>query len=190
MPPRQREEVLNVTLASCIAARGFAAVPETITRSHQMPDVIAAFRGLRCAIEGKLADASNARDSVATNAKQRVEQGIAHLSIAVVYPRTLRTTAFADLPDALNRATFDFCVFTEVGGGEWRSGGIDAILDELRRAHESIVRDDVVKRAVEQLSLGMATVSDALFSSSAVCDRLIDVLGIGEAGGDDAADSD
>ena len=81
-------------------------------------------------------------------------------------------------------------VVTEVEKGNWRSGGIDAILDELRRAHETIVRDDVVIRAVQKLSLGMAVVANALTNSSAVCDRLIEVLGIGEAGDKDAADPD
>jgi len=190
MPPRQREEVLNVTLATLIAARGMAAAPETITTKHEMPDVIATFRGLRCAIEGKNDDVPNARDVVASDAKKRVEQGIAHLAVGVVYPKALRSTPFASLAVAMNEATYEFMVFTEIGPGEWRSGGVDEILDELRRAHEALVRDDVVKRAVDRLTIGMAAVSTALLDHPAVCDRLIDVLGIGEAEQADAADTD
>jgi hypothetical protein len=167
-----------------------AAAPETITARHEMPDVIATFRGLRCVIEGKTGDVTSARQVVSADAAKRVEQGIAHLAIAVVYPRNLRTTSFAALTDAINEATFQFMVYTENGAGEWRSGGVDAILEELRRAHEAIVRDDAVTRAVQKLSLGMAVVSDSLISSTAVCDRLIDVLGIGKAGEADASDSD
>lgn len=190
MPPRQREEVLNVTLATLIASRGMSAAPETITKKHQMPDVILTFRGLRCALEGKNDDVPNARDVVASDASKRVEQGIAHLAVGVVYPKPLRSTAFAGLPEAMNKATYEFVVFTEVGPGEWRSGGVDDILDELRRAHELLVRDDVVARAVDHLKLGMAAVSDALLDHPAVCDRLIDVLGIGEAEEDNAANTD
>jgi hypothetical protein len=187
---RQREEVLNVTLASCIASRGLIAAPETITQRHEMPDVIATFRGLRCVIEGKSGDVQNAREVVAGDARRRVEQGVAHLAIAVVYPRELRTTAFAHLLVAMNSAVLDFMVYTENGPGDWRTGGVDAILEELRRAHETIVRDDAVTRAVEKLSLGMGAVANALIGSSAVCDRLIDVLGIGEAEEVDAPDPD
>jgi hypothetical protein len=181
MAARQREEVLNVSLATCIANRGVTAAPETITTRHEMPDVIASFRGLRCAIEGKIADVAHARDLVAADALRRVEQGVAHLAIGVIYPRGLRTTAFDQLLPALNVASFNFVVFTEVGASEWRSGGVDAILDELRRAHEALVRDDAVVRAVERLSLGMEAVSNSLLNTPAVCDRLIDVLGIHEA---------
>jgi hypothetical protein len=94
------------------------------------------------------------------------------LAIAVVYPRELRTTSFAKLPAALNAAVLEFMVHTENGPGDWRSGGVDAILEELRRAHDTIVRDDAVTRAVQKLSLGMAAVANSLTSSSAVCDRL------------------
>jgi hypothetical protein len=187
---RQREEVLNVTLASCIAARGLAAAPETITRRHEMPDVIATFRGLRCVIEGKSGDVQNARQVVAGDARKRVEQGVAHLAIAVVYPREMRSTPFSRLLAAMNAAVLDFMVYTENGPGDWRAGGVDAILEELRRAHETIVRDDAVTRAVQKLNLGMGVVANALVSSAAVCDRLIEVLGIGEAEEIDASDTD
>ena len=191
MPPRRhREEVLNVTLAACISARGLAADPETITARHEMPDVIATYRGLRCVIEGKSADVPAAQRIVAGDAARRVEQGIAHLAIAVIYPHELRTTPIAQLAEALDASSYEFMVYTENGPGEWRHGGVNAILEELRRAHETIVRDDAVTRAVQSLSLGMAVVADALISSPAVCDRLIDVLGIGEAGDTDATDPD
>ena len=189
-PPRQREEVLNVTLASCIAARGVTAAPETITSRHQMPDVIASFRGLRCAIEGKLGDVSNAHDLVAGDARRRVDQGIAHVAIAVVYPTILRTMPFAELRSAIEASMLEFTVYSENGQGDWRSGGVDAVLEELRRAHEAIVRDDAVNRAVQKLSLGIGILSSALIGSPAVCDRLIEVLGIGDAEGVDAPDPD
>lgn len=190
MAIRNREEVLNVTLAGCISARGMAASPETISPRHEMPDVIATFRGLRCVIEGKTADVPAARQVVSADAARRVEQGIAHIAIAVIYPRELRTTSFTALPHAINAATFEFMVHTENGPGEWRTGGVDAILEELRRAHEAIIRDDAVTRAVQRLSLGMAVVSNSLVASPAICDRLINVLGIGEAEEPDASDTD
>ena len=188
MPPRQREEVLNVVLAERLAARGIAASPETISPGHAMPDVIVVYQGLRCAIEGKTGDVPHARQVVAGDARGRVETGIGQLAIGVVYQRALRTTAFAQLPEAMDAATFDFFIHTEVGAGEWRTGGVDAIGEELRRAHDGIVRDDVVVRAVEKIRYGMDAVAAALLPDPAVCDRLIAVLGIGEPSSGDAED--
>lgn len=187
MPHRQREEVINTVLALCIAHRGVPASPETIQqKGRARPDVIAIFRGLRCAIEGKVGDVSNAKNLVLSDAKRRVEQGIAQIAVGIVYPIQFRNTEFADLPNALDINQLDFCVYTEVGPGKWRIGGIDTILDELRRAHDIIVQDDVVQAAVEELSLGLTIVADNLLMSSATCDRLIQVLGIGKASSDNA----
>lgn len=88
-------------LAECISRRGMVAAPETIitARAQQraLPDVIVTFYGLRCAIEGKSGDVQNAHEQLKADAAERVETGIAYMAIAVVYPATLRTTAFAEL---------------------------------------------------------------------------------------------
>jgi hypothetical protein len=70
MAERHREEVLNTVLATCIGRRGVDADPETILRSgRSRPDVMAVMRGLRCAIEGKVADTQNAESVVVADAK-------------------------------------------------------------------------------------------------------------------------
>jgi hypothetical protein len=176
---RHREEVLNVALAACISARGMPADPETIIGSRK-PDVIASFRGLRCVIEGKLADVANARAIVLEDAKRRLDQGLAHLTIGAVYPRNLRSTPIGQLGAEMSTASLEFCVLTEGETGSWHQGSIDEILNELRRAHQDIVRDDVLQRAVDTLKLGLAEVSNALYGNVAVCERLIQVLGIGD----------
>ena len=182
MPDRRREEVINTILATCIASRGTPADPETIhDGGRARPDVIASFRGLRCVLEGKVADVSNAKGIVLEDAKGRVEQGISQIAVALVYPEEFRDMDFSELPEALNATQFEFCVYTEAGAGEWHTGGLDAILSELRRAHDILVEDDVVKAAVDDLNLGLADVANNFISSAAICDRLIDVLGIGES---------
>jgi hypothetical protein len=70
-------------------------------------------------------------------------------------------------------------VLTEAGDGPWHSGGVDDILNELRRAHDIVVRDDVLQLAVNTLNLGLTMVAEALSSSVGTCDRLIDLLGVG-----------
>jgi hypothetical protein len=177
---RQREEVLNTVLAACIGARGMDASPETILRRGLIkPDVMATLRGLRCAIEGKTADVPHAKAVVLDDARRRVDQGIAHLAIGVVYPRHLRTTPFPQLPDEMSRAVLEFTFITDTGPGSWHTGGITEILGELRRAHDVIVRDDVLQQSVDLLDVGIREVADALFGSGGTCDRLIKILGVG-----------
>lgn len=105
--------------------------------------------------------------------------GIAHVAIAVVYAAALRTTRFAQLPTAMNAASFRFAVQTEAGDGGWHSGGINDILAELRRAHDILIRDDVLQQAVDTLNIGLSEVAGALVNNRGACDRLIRVLGIG-----------
>jgi hypothetical protein len=178
---RHREEVLNTVLAACLGNRGMPADPETIlNRGRSRPDVMATFRGLRCAIEGKVADTPNAEAVVMSDARGRVEQGIAHVAIAAVYPARLRTTEFGHLPSALGSASLKFMVLTEAGDGAWHAGGINDILAELRRAHDILVRDDVLQQAVDTLNIGLSEVASALVNNRGTCDRLIQILGIGD----------
>jgi hypothetical protein len=178
---RQREEVLNTVLAACIGARGTDASPETILRHGTIkPDVMAKLRGLRCAIEGKVADVAHAKTIALEDARGRVDQGIAHLAMAIVYPRSLRTTAFADLPDQIERTTLEFALVIESGAEPWQTGGVSEIVNSLRRLHEIIVRDDVLQEAVGLLTLGIEDVANAVLSSKGTTDRLITVLGVGE----------
>ena len=181
MAVRHREEVLNTVLAEVIVARGLNASPKSIgNHGKQRPDVIIPFRGLRCVVEGKVADVPNAREIVLYDATGRVEKGIAHLAIAAVYPKALRGTAFPELLEALSRAQLNFAVYSERGPSEWRTGGVDDILAELRRAHETLARDDVVQEVAKKLDAGLQEVAQILFDDVAVCDRLIGLLGIGE----------
>jgi hypothetical protein len=190
---RHREEVLNTVLATCLGKRGVDADPETILRKGRVrPDVMAIMRGLRCAIEGKVGDTTNAEAAVLGDVKKRLDQGVAHLAIGVVYPTELRTTAFRDLPRLLSAAKIKFCVLTDADQADvvkaiWHEGAINEILAELHRAHDVIVRDDVLQNAVDILNIGLAEVSHALMGNKGACDRLIKVLGVGTKGKTDAS---
>ncbi|MFC3320486.1 MULTISPECIES: hypothetical protein [Mesorhizobium] len=180
MGERHREEVLNTVLATCLGRRGVEADPETILNSgRSRPDVIASYRGLRCAIEGKVADTPQAGLLVLSDARGRIERGIAHLAIAVVYPAKIRTVEFVKLSEALSSTSLEFAVLTEAGDGAWHSGSMNDILAELRRAHDILVRDDVLQQAVDTLNVGLSEVASALMNNRGACDRLIQVLGVG-----------
>jgi hypothetical protein len=116
MPVRYREEVLNTILAEIILTRGINASPESIQEHGKArPDVIIGFHGLRCVVEGKIADVADAKNLVSEDAGKRIEKGIAHVAIAVIYPKELRSGAFAELRDRLTISPVEFAVCTERG---------------------------------------------------------------------------
>src|SRR5438093_9827461 len=85
-----RQEVLNVLVAQLLQDRGLVAAPEQIIsrldlRSRRMPDVLVDFQGLRLAIESEYAS-RGAEDKASKAALRRVEEGIAHVGMALIYP--------------------------------------------------------------------------------------------------------
>ncbi|MCI0429070.1 MAG: hypothetical protein L0210_00805 [Rhodospirillales bacterium] len=69
--------------------------------------------------------------------------------------------------------------------GDWREGSIDEILESLRRAHDVLATDDAVKKAADELSVGLTEIANVFTDDPSVCDRLVDLLGIGSQEGED-----
>src|SRR3972149_1219464 len=88
-----RQEVLNVLMAQLLEERGIIAAPEQILKDpfgrRRMPDVLVDYQGLRLVIEGEF-DTRTARDKACQSALNRVEEGIAHIAMALVYPAVLK----------------------------------------------------------------------------------------------------
>lgn len=155
MPTSRRQEVLNVVLAQLLQDRGVVAAPESITyagtdQKRQMPDVIVNFQGLRTAIEGEIAG-PQAREKAAKLATHRVETGVSHIGIGVVYPASLRETDFAQLKHELAHATLEIGITTESGEAEFHAGDINYLERALRSTFEQLIKEDVVAQAVALL---------------------------------------
>ena len=76
-----------------------------------MPDLLLPFRGFFLVIEAEVDDQPQASEQAWRKAVERVEQGLAHLALALVYPAELRELPVSQLGDAL-RATqlrFSLC---------------------------------------------------------------------------------
>ena len=73
-----------------------------------MPDIIVNFSGLRTAIEGEVDDNPKAKDDAAKSAQSRVEDGIAHIGVAVVYPRELRKVDWGRLKRPWRSVRYEF----------------------------------------------------------------------------------
>ena len=188
-----REEVLNVLLAQLLDEQGIISAPEQslkqVSQSRRIPDVLVSFRGLRTAIEGKVADHPTAREDVLQNARGRVEQGIAHIGISVLYPSSLRKVPFTSLKTELNKTRLQIAICSEAGEQGWTEGDANYLGTMLRRTFDQLVEEDVVTQAVAALDAGVEVFAQALSSSPAAIERSAVLLGIGEPSSKEADNS-
>lgn len=184
-----REEVLNVLLALLLHERGIVSAPEQsfqdlVRMRRHVPDVLVLFQGLRTAIEGKVADLPAAGDDAIQAAKGRVEQGIAHIGLALVYPATLRTVPFDQLKDAIAQASLRIAICSEAGDSGWTEGDLNYLAELLKRTFDQLIQEDVVAVAVAALEAGIEKFSGAVIGMPGVIGRAAEILGIGEPDGD------
>ena len=202
LSPRHREEVLNVILALLLHRRGIVAAPEQILRSHlergrAMLDVLVHYQGLRTAIEGRIAITQAAQNALLKKTRERVQKGIAHLGIAIIYPGSLRKVPFERLEQELAHASLRFAVISEVEDIQlvlrlpnepepedlimpavWIDGDLGNLTDVLRRTYERLVREDVVQRAADNIQGGIVELSEVILRSPGSVARSATALGI------------
>jgi len=197
--PTVRQEVLNVLLAQLLQERGLEVAPEQIITDpsgfRRMPDVIVDFQGLRLAIEGEFASHS-AYKKASRSATQRVEDGIAHMGMALVYPSALREMGqdIEELKRALARARLEFAIITENEATSQESlfpvvvretaqfvkGDLDDLAEALRKSYERLIEDRVLERAVKFLNQGIEVFVGSLNPQPASTNRFASALGIRE----------
>jgi len=180
-----RQEVFNVLLARLLQERGVIAAPETIlktdfTSERRMPDVIVSFYGLRLVIEGEVSDNPYAEERALTSVRKRVEEGIAQIGVAVVYPASLRTVPYPQLESALAKSELRLCVVTESGESKMGVGDVDYLENALRTAFEQLIKEDVVKQAVAVLDSGVESFAGILSDKDGSLIRIAEILGIQE----------
>jgi hypothetical protein len=181
-----REEVFNVLLALLLHERGVVTAPEqslrqAIEQRRHVPDVLVVYRGLRTVIEGKVADKADANEKALEQARDRVNSGVAHVGIALLYPAAIRKIlSFSELQGFLSSCTFKVAVCSETGETGWTEGGIDYLADVLRCTFEQLVREDAVVKAVDVLNAGIEEFARLVFTSPATVNRAAGILGIHE----------
>lgn len=181
-----REEVFNVLLALLLHERGVVTAPEQSFRQalqerRHVPDVLVVYRGLRTVIEGKVADKPEAAEKALVQARDRVDSGVAHVGIALLYPAAIRKTpSFPELQGYLNSCTFKVAVCSETGETGWTEGRLDYLADVLRGTFEQLVREDAVVKAVDVLNAGIDEFARLVFTSPATIHRAAEILGIRE----------
>jgi len=181
-----REEVFNILLALLLHERGVVTAPEQSFRQalqerRHVPDVLVVYRGLRTVIEGKVADKSDAAAKALAQARDRVDSGVAHVGIALLYPAGIRRVpSLSELNGFLSSCGFEVCVCSETGETGWTQGGLDYLAEVLRSTFEQLVREDAVVKAVDRLNAGIDQFARLVFTSLATVDRAAEILGIRE----------
>jgi len=187
--PRFREEVVNVQLAEALIARGFDAHPETVTRKKQLPDVIINLGGLKLIIEGRV---KTALKSLKKDAADRVEEGLADISIAIGYAEGLTSASgLRALQAKIEQGRYSGFLYAYAGGrlraDEFQDLSLDELADLINACFRMAVQNDVVReqvRRVEWMIEGIvetAIQSDLFVASEVLTGRLRSALGIDDA---------
>jgi len=165
--PGFREEVLNIALARTLSRRGLISIPETIRRipaGRRLPDILVFFRGLRVVLEGKCGDYPDAENAVFGDVRQKVDEGIGHIGIAVVYPAELRGVDFDNLEQVLDQSILRFRIYSESGERPWMQGSVDLLASVLTQIYQEMVREDVVTWGAETLAGAVERLSSAFLA--------------------------
>lgn len=166
-----RQEVFNVVLALILQERGVISVPEKVITEvlakpgkRRMPDILVNFMGLRTVIEGEVGDQPDARKKALESARKRVEEGIAHIGVAVIYPDSLRQLELSQLKSVMAECQYEIAVVAESEFGErgFNSGNVNYLAEVLRKTFDQLVKEDVVAQAVALLDSGIEKVAAAV----------------------------
>jgi hypothetical protein len=179
-----REEVFNVILAQILEEHGVISAPERIIKARpgmtrRMPDVMVYFRGLRLIIEGKIEDASNAEENALNSARKRVEEGLAHIGVGVVYPALLRKLKGpSQLKKGLENSELRVGIISESGESGFASANVAQLIDMLYQTFDRLVQEDVVKRATEILNEAVEKAAPVLAAIPGFPGEAARILGI------------
>ena len=179
-----RQEVFNTELARLLSERGIDASPEDVQatqKGRRLPDVLFDFAGLRTIIECEVDDQPNSQRKAVQLASERVDDGLAHIGIALIYSAALRDVPFQTLAKEMANSTFQIAVITEAGSGDFVSGTVDDLTNLLRNAFDQLVREDVVKSAIAKLEVGINRFAAVVAPQAGTVKRLAQVLGIPDA---------
>lgn len=197
MAPGYRQEVFNVLLAQLLQERGVITAPENILKlavkqARRMPDVIVNFNGLRTAIEGEVSQ-PDAEKRALDSARKRVDEGIAHIGIAIIYPKRLRKVDFNQLKSELANSELRIAVLTESEETGFTPGNVNYLESTLRHTFEQLVREDVVGNAVAAIDAGIERFAAVIIDNEGVVGRMAQILGVQELprkGSDEEEDSE
>ncbi|GEM_PF-179651 len=174
-----REETINTLLALVLAQHGLMAEAEIITggASKKLPDVFFKLDGLNVILEGKFARQGTETAAYA-QASQRMIQGLAHITIAIMYPEDLRHVSTTEVQTALQRCTFRYVILSEAGKTEWLEGDVTKLIADIRQAQTALLEDNLVETLAASLGEVLLHAANMWTKETATCEKFSRLLGV------------
>jgi len=159
----------------------------------KLPDVIVDFQGLRLVIEAEIGQTKDKQNRARDKAQERVDQAIAHVGVAVVYPKAIQEIKdFNRLKAELAKASLDFAIITEVTAkrvqaefwpsppqqAQFMTGTVAELADSLRRSYENLVKDETITKAVSKVEASIERFVFALRAQPATAERMGRAVGV------------
>jgi hypothetical protein len=179
-----RQEVFNVLLAQILERHGVISAPEIILKAkpgmkRRMPDVLVSFLGLRLVIEGEVEDAPKAEERALNSARRRVEEGLAHIGVAVVYPAFLRKIdKFDQVQRELEDCQLTVAIVDESGETGFSSANVKQLPEMLNNTFDKLLQEDVVNRAAAILDEAVEKVAPVFAAIPGFPQEAAKILGI------------
>lgn len=180
---RFSEPVINTKLAELLSKYGLEANPETIKRSAR-PDVIINMGGLKIVIEGRFGEENLKKD-----VRARIEEGIADISLGVVYPHVLReANDLTDLETKMRKCYYNgFVTYFGPAGLESRDFQkfkLSNITELLNNTFSLYVQNNLVREQVKRVEVAIeglvdeASKTNLFFDPSVLSNKIKKTLGI------------
>jgi hypothetical protein len=184
-PIRLRQEVLNTALADLISERYPEITPERVLTgepgSKAMPDLLARLNGLRVVMECEVGGVAAAKSKALASAKDRVDEGIAAVALALVYAPNLAAQSSVAKVKSLMRSKdtlFEVAVITEAEVGPYSRGTLDYVCTVLHEAWRKLLKEDALSAAVSEIDAAVEAFAESIDGYSGIASKLAHTLGI------------
>lgn len=177
---QHREETVNTLLALTLSHYGLMAEAEIIRKSggtKKLPDIYFKLDGLDVMMEAKFAR-KEAAEAVYEQALERLHQGLAHITIAIIYPEHLRNVATTEVETVLQTCELRFAVLSETTETDWMTGDIAALVAAIRQAQTVLLKDNLVQELAESLSEKLFFAAHMWIGEPRTCEGFAQLLGI------------
>jgi hypothetical protein len=167
-----REEVINTRLADVLSEFGLNTLPETIdmtTGSKKYPDVSTLVEGIKVTIEGR--KETYQKDKLMEDAKRRIEEDIADVSIALLYPKEIEEQEATDkLIEFLKKCKYNGAIFYSTDGNvkeeKFENITIELLAQILKNVTALIISKQKISEYVKEVENKFTNISQILASAN------------------------
>lgn len=187
--PKFRQEVINLVISKILNEMSFKAVGEVIY-NKKLPDIIIEIDGIKINLEGWF-EKTISIDKLKEKCKERVEEGICHIAIGLLYPKDLNNAEnYEILEIKIKKSNYKVFIFSPSSKGtkDQYLGQITLkqLAESLNHLYGEVVKEDLLKRSIDKIEntiqecANIALSDDIFFSSDTLIENLKKVLGIEE----------